>query len=240
MPADDDRSTPFPGERRGAGSAAPARPPPPSGLRRPGVPGPAQAGRVLLVLALGVATLKLVVVQTVQAGDLAAASERQAITNVALPAVRGEITDRAGNPLAFSAEARALVTNPRLIAATHGAGALQYQLDMAAGVAQATGEDQATLLGLLTSDKGYVVLDKLVDPDVARSIRSGSRRSPRSAARTASTRPGTWPPTSSAPPPGTPTSASWSAGSGWRARRTTRWPAPRACAWWTPPRTATR
>jgi cell division protein FtsI (penicillin-binding protein 3) len=128
-------------------------------------------GRVLLVLALGVATLKLVVVQTVQAGDLAAASERQAITNVALPAVRGEITDRAGNPLAFSAEARALVTNPRLIAATHGAGALQYQLDMAAGVAQATGEDQATLLGLLTSDKGYVVLDKLVDPDVARSIR---------------------------------------------------------------------
>jgi cell division protein FtsI (penicillin-binding protein 3) len=128
-------------------------------------------GRVLLVLALGVATLKLVVVQTVQAGDLAAASERQAITNVALPAVRGEITDRAGNPLAFSAEARALVTNPRLIVATHGAGALQYQLDMAAGVAQATGEDQATLLGLLTSDKGYVVLDKLVDPDVARSIR---------------------------------------------------------------------
>ena len=72
------------------------------------------------MLALAVATLKLVVVQTVQAGDLAAASERQAITNIALPAVRGEITDRAGNPLAFSAEARALVTNPRLIAATRG------------------------------------------------------------------------------------------------------------------------
>ncbi len=65
------------------------------------------------MLALAAATLKLVVVQTVQAGDLAAASERQAITNIALPAVRGEITDRDGNPLAFSAEARALVTNPR-------------------------------------------------------------------------------------------------------------------------------
>ncbi len=38
-------------------------------------------------------------------------------------------------------------------------------------MAQATGEDQATLLGLLTSDKGYVVLDKLVDPDVARAVR---------------------------------------------------------------------
>jgi cell division protein FtsI (penicillin-binding protein 3) len=128
-------------------------------------------GRIVLALALGVATMKLVVIQTVQAGDLAAASERQAITNIALPAVRGEITDRAGNPLAFSAEARALVTNPRLIASTHGAGAMQYEIDMAAAVAQATGADQATLLGLLTSDKGYVVLDKLVDPDVARSIR---------------------------------------------------------------------
>jgi cell division protein FtsI (penicillin-binding protein 3) len=163
-----------PRSRVNAGARVPPRRPAPR--RRPAsgaraYPGRLKVGRVLLVLALGVATLKLVVVQTVQAGDLAAASERQAITNVALPAVRGEITDRAGNPLAFSAEARALVTNPRLIAATHGAGALQYQLDMAAGVAQATGEDQATLLGLLTSDKGYVVLDKLVDPDVARSIR---------------------------------------------------------------------
>jgi cell division protein FtsI (penicillin-binding protein 3) len=107
----------------------------------------------------------------VQAGDLAAASEKQAITNIALPAVRGEITDRSGNPLAFSAEARALVTNPRLIAVTKGAGALQYEIDMATAVAQATGEDQATLLGQLTSDKGYVVLDKLVDPDVARDLR---------------------------------------------------------------------
>ena len=163
-----------PRSRANAGARVPPRRPAPR--RRPAsgaraYPSRLKVGRVLLVLALGVATLKLVVVQTVQAGDLAAASERQAITNVALPAVRGEITDRAGNPLAFSAEARALVTNPRLIAATHGAGALQYQLDMAAGVAQATGEDQATLLGLLTSDKGYVVLDKLVDPDVARSVR---------------------------------------------------------------------
>jgi cell division protein FtsI (penicillin-binding protein 3) len=163
-----------PRSRANAGARVPPRRPAPG--RRPAsgaraYPGRLKVGRVLLVLALGVATLKLVVVQTVQAGDLAAASERQAITNVALPAVRGEITDRAGNPLAFSAEARALVTNPRLIAATHGAGALQYQLDMAAGVAQATGEDQATLLGLLTSDKGYVVLDKLVDPDVARAVR---------------------------------------------------------------------
>jgi cell division protein FtsI (penicillin-binding protein 3) len=118
-----------------------------------------------------VATMKLVVIQTVQAGTLAAASERQSITNIALPAERGEITDRSGNPLAFSAEARALVTNPRLIAATRGADALRYQTEMAAAVAQATGQDQAALLALLTSDKGYVVLTKLVDPDIARAVR---------------------------------------------------------------------
>ncbi|HWM59674.1 MAG TPA: penicillin-binding protein 2 [Pseudonocardia sp.] len=129
-------------------------------------------GRIVLVLALGAATMKLVVIQTVQAGALAAASERQSITNIPLPAERGEITDRSGNPLAFSAEARALVTNPRLIAATRGADALRYKTEMAAAVAQATGQDQAALLALLTSDKGYVVLTKLVDPDIARDVRN--------------------------------------------------------------------
>jgi cell division protein FtsI (penicillin-binding protein 3) len=116
--------------------------------------------------------MKLVVIQTVQAGALAAASERQSITNIPLPAERGEITDRSGNPLAFSAEARALFTNPRLIAATRGADALRYKTEMAAAVAQATGQDQAALLALLTSDKGYVVLTKLVDPDIARDVRN--------------------------------------------------------------------
>ena len=172
--------TAAPPRSRTVGGTGAARPPAPRRpaprRRRPATgarsyPSRLKVGRLLLVFALGVATMKLVVVQTVQAGELAAASERQAITNIALPAVRGEITDRAGNPLAFSAEARALVTNPRLIAVTHGAGALQYQIDMAGAVAQATGEDGATLLGLLTSDKGYVVLDKLVDPDVARALR---------------------------------------------------------------------
>jgi cell division protein FtsI (penicillin-binding protein 3) len=42
---------------------------------------------------------------------------------------------------------------------------------MATAVSQATGQDQATLLGLLTSDRGYVVLARLVDPDVARALR---------------------------------------------------------------------
>lgn len=163
-----------PRPRAGPRTSAPPRRPavrrrPPTGARA--YQRRLKIGRIVLVLALGVATGKLVAVQTVQAGGLAAASERQSITNIALPAVRGEILDRAGNPLAFSADARALVTNPRLIAATRGAGATAYAIEMAAAVARQTGEDQATLLGQLTSDKGYVVLAKLVDPDVARAVR---------------------------------------------------------------------
>ena len=163
-----------PRPRTGAARAAPPRRP---AARRGPTGARAHARRlkicrIVLVLALGAATMKLVVIQTVQAGSLAAASERQSITNIPLPAERGEITDRSGNPLAFSAEARALVTNPRLIAATRGADALRYKTEMAAAVAQATGQDQAALLALLTSDKGYVVLAKLVDPDIARDVRN--------------------------------------------------------------------
>jgi cell division protein FtsI (penicillin-binding protein 3) len=129
-------------------------------------------GRLLLVIVLAVATLKLVVVQTVQAGELRAASARQSTTDIRLPAERGAITDRAGNLIAFSVEARALVTNPRLIASTKGPEARGYAAEMAAAVAEATGGDPGELFGLITSDRGYVVLARLVEPDVATALRA--------------------------------------------------------------------
>jgi cell division protein FtsI (penicillin-binding protein 3) len=128
-------------------------------------------GRLLLVVVLAIATLKLVVVQTVEAGELREASQRQSTTNIRLPAERGAILDRVGEPLAFSVDARALVTNPRMIAQTHGPDAPRYAAEMAAAIAQATGQDQNELTGLLTSDRGYVVLAKLVTPDLARTLR---------------------------------------------------------------------
>ena len=162
---------------RAAGAAARQAPSPrPPAPRRP----PDQAvlstrrlriGRVLLVAVLAIATLKLVVVQTVEAGELRAASQRQSTTNIRLPAERGTILDRTGEPLAFSVDARALVANPRMIAQTRGADASRYTAEMAAAIAQATGQDQNDLASLLTSDRGYVVLAKLVTPDVARALR---------------------------------------------------------------------
>jgi cell division protein FtsI (penicillin-binding protein 3) len=129
-----------------------------------------EIGRILLVIVLAIATLKLVVVQTVQAGELSAASERQSTTNIRLPAERGAILDRGGEPLAFSVDARALVTNPRMIAQTRGPDTARYVAEMAAAVAQATGQDPAELSGLLTSGRGYVVLARLVAPEVARML----------------------------------------------------------------------
>jgi cell division protein FtsI (penicillin-binding protein 3) len=172
MPAAPPRSRPAGAART---SPAPRRP---AGAR-PGGGRPAggeygrrlRIGRIVLVVVLAAATVKLVAVQTVQAGDLTEGSVRQRTTEITLPAARGSILDRAGDPLAFSIEARALVTNPRLIAATHGADARAYALEMATAVALATGQPAPELLGLLTSDRGYVVLAQLVDPDVARSLR---------------------------------------------------------------------
>jgi len=128
-------------------------------------------GRIVLVVVLAAAALKLVAVQTVQAGELTEDSARQRTTEITIAAERGSILDRAGAPLAFSVDARALVTNPRLITAVLGDAAPAYAAEMATVVALATGQDRTELLRLLTSDRGYVVLATLVDPDVARGLR---------------------------------------------------------------------
>ncbi len=127
-------------------------------------------GRLLLALALVVAMLKLVAIQTVQAPGLNAAAARQLQTTIHMPAERGQILDSDGHPLAFSVEADALVTDPNLIRRTHGADAAAYLSRMAAAVGQATGQDQADLLAQLDADTGYVVLAKLVDPAVATAL----------------------------------------------------------------------
>jgi cell division protein FtsI (penicillin-binding protein 3) len=171
MPAAPPRTRPA-----GAARSSPSAPRRPArggrrGTRTPDPRRRLRVGQILLVVALAVATLKLVVVQGVQAGSLQANSARQRTSEIALPAERGAILDRAGAPLAFSVEARALVTNPRLIASIKGGGTAAYVSEMAVAIAKATGLDANVLRGQLETPKGYVVLVPLVDPDVARSLR---------------------------------------------------------------------
>lgn len=164
-----------------AGTQTRARP---SGARRPSPPrgrdvGPRQpvvtratlsrrlgTARVVLAAVLALAAVKLVAIQTVQAGELAAAAERQSRTDIRLPAARGSILDRDGNPLAFSVESRALVANPRQLAQAKGPDSDRYAREVATAVAAATGGNAQALYEQLTSDRGYVVLGE-VAPDVA-------------------------------------------------------------------------
>jgi cell division protein FtsI (penicillin-binding protein 3) len=128
-------------------------------------------GRLVLVALLLVSAGKLLLIQTVQAGELTASSAKQSTTKITLAAERGSILDRAGNPLAFSTEAVALVTNPRLLALNKGERAAAYKNEMAQAVAQATGADADALSAGLAQDRGYIVLAPLVDPGSARDLR---------------------------------------------------------------------
>ncbi len=150
-----------------AARPAPARRPP---VRRRDHAARLKAGRILLVGALVLAMVKLVTVQTVQAGELTTAAERQNTVELEIPATRGAILDRDGNPLAFSVEARALVTNPRTIRREQGDAAPALFEEMATAVAAATGGDREALLTDLSEDRGYVVLAEYADPDVARTL----------------------------------------------------------------------
>ncbi len=126
----------------------------------------------MLVVVLAIAMLRLITVQTVLSGSLIAARERQTSTTEHLWADRGEILDRTGTPLAFSVAARQLDTNPQAITHDRAADAPAYLAEMASAVAEASGQDAAALLATLTPDKKYVVLAKVVDPDVATALKA--------------------------------------------------------------------
>ncbi|WP_433507413.1 peptidoglycan D,D-transpeptidase FtsI family protein [Pseudonocardia halophobica] len=155
---------------------------PRSGPRRP--PGPPRRptsrlgladrrfriGRLVLVVLLLASAVQLLLIQTVRAGDLTASAEKQRTTKITIAAERGAILDRNGTRLAFSTEARALVTNPRLISSVKKEQAGAYKTEMAQAVAQATGGDANAIQEQLNADRGYVVLTTNADPDVARAL----------------------------------------------------------------------
>ncbi|MDL5156879.1 peptidoglycan D,D-transpeptidase FtsI family protein [Actinomycetospora termitidis] len=166
----------------------PRRPQPPAGPpRRPRVPKPPdprrrlRIGRLLLVVVLIIAAVKLVEVQAISAGDLAADAAKQRMTRLVVPAERGAILDRSGTPLAFSVEAKALVANPRRIAedwskpeirSTPGAPTPeQRKAQIAQGMGAILHADPVPFYAALMSDRSYVVLAPLVDPTAARTIR---------------------------------------------------------------------
>jgi cell division protein FtsI (penicillin-binding protein 3) len=133
------------------------------------------AGRVVLVVALVAAGLKLVQVQGLQAAELSARAANQRTSVQTLPAERGPITDRNGTPLAFSVQAMALYAQPNRIVAEQRAVRADPDLHkqaMAHRIAQVLGPlvtEQETL-SQLRSDRTTVLLAPLVQPAQARTI----------------------------------------------------------------------
>ncbi|MGH4009644.1 MAG: peptidoglycan D,D-transpeptidase FtsI family protein [Pseudonocardiaceae bacterium] len=149
--------------RRGSGSSA-------GGLRNRLV-----LGRIVLVLALVAAGLKLVHVQGLQAAELSARAANQRTTVQMLPAERGRITDRNGTPLAFSVQAQALYAQPQRIIAEQRSVRADPDLHkeaMARRVAQVLGPpvSEQEVLSQLRSDRTTVLLAPFVRPAQARAI----------------------------------------------------------------------
>jgi cell division protein FtsI (penicillin-binding protein 3) len=132
-------------------------------------------GRALLVMALVAAGLKLVQVQGLEAATLQEASARQRVVKQTIMAERGPITDRNGEPLAFSVRVKALSAQPNRITKDRteiGQDPDERKRAMAAYLKQVLGDqvDEQELLGKLTSDRTFVYLADDVEPAKAREI----------------------------------------------------------------------
>ncbi|MGH3985387.1 MAG: peptidoglycan D,D-transpeptidase FtsI family protein [Pseudonocardiaceae bacterium] len=132
-------------------------------------------GRVVLVVALVAAGLKLVQVQGLQAAELSARAANQRTSVQTLPAERGTITDRNGTPLVFSVQAMALYAQPNRIVVEQRAVRADPDLHkqaMAHRIAEVLGPlvIEQEILGQLRSDRTTVLLAPLVQPAQARTI----------------------------------------------------------------------
>jgi cell division protein FtsI (penicillin-binding protein 3) len=112
----------------------------------------------VLSLALGAIFVRLTVLQVSQAADLQARATDQRVRTVALPAQRGEILDRTGDPLALSMPARDVYADPRYVVDPSST---------AARLAPLLDQTPRALLGKLTADTTFVYLARQVDLDVA-------------------------------------------------------------------------
>lgn len=109
----------------------------------------------------GVISLRLVWIQVVKAGELSAIAAGQRSRNLEIPARRGTIYDREGEPLAVSVEARTVVANPSQVDDPAG---------VAAKIAETIGGNAATYEGLLRKNSGYVRLASKVDLNRAKQL----------------------------------------------------------------------
>lgn len=130
---------------------------------------------------LGIATLQLLWIQGIDAPSLSAQSASQRTTTIVDPATRGSITDRDGNPIAFTMEAKALTFQPQRVRVELEEARAKDDTapdpddrirEIAAGIHDAVGDviSEADLITKLTASSTFEYLVRSVDPALAASI----------------------------------------------------------------------
>lgn len=158
-----------------AAPAAARRPPPVSRTSGGAARARLAIGRIVLIVALVAAGLKLVQVQGLEAQQLAAKAAGQRTTVELLPAERGTVTDRNGTQLAFSTAARTLYAMPNRIVTEQrevGEDPRAHKAAMARRVAEVLDGrvTEREVLDELSSDQTVVRLADTVEPAQARAI----------------------------------------------------------------------
>ena len=150
----------------------------PVALRRPralGRPGRRlRAGLACLLAVLALLAGRLVQLQAVSGTAYAEVAGDQRRVTTPLPAARGTITDRTGQPLAISAVGRAVSGQPRIIRdATCPPGATKpcTPAGVAAALAPVLGLPAADLTEKLSRDSGFVYLARDLDIDAGNRVR---------------------------------------------------------------------
>ncbi|MFI7001837.1 peptidoglycan D,D-transpeptidase FtsI family protein [Nocardia sp. NPDC050175] len=178
------QTRPAPRQRRGPGPGKAARPrsaPPKKGQplrRRLG------AGRIFMLIALGVVALQLLWIQTINAPSLSAQAANQRSNTEVDYAVRGPLTDRNGKSLAYTIAAKQLNFQPIVVrkqladakAKNDKAPDPDERLKAIAKTVHdklgKAGPSESDLLAKLRSDETFVYLARGVDPRIAADIRA--------------------------------------------------------------------
>jgi cell division protein FtsI/penicillin-binding protein 2 len=125
---------------------------------------------IVLVVASGSLLVRLSYWQVIRRDDLAAAALAQTTVRTEIPARRGDIFDRSGTVvLATTVDRYQLAATPNMLTPAR-------RIEVADSLVTILGLDPAaaaTLQGLMTSDRAYVVLASGLDPKVADQVRAG-------------------------------------------------------------------
>ncbi|MGW4370903.1 peptidoglycan D,D-transpeptidase FtsI family protein [Nocardia takedensis] len=144
-------------------------------------------GRIVMLVALAVVALQLLWIQSISAPDLSAQAASQRTTREPEMAIRGPITDRNGEAMAFTTIAKALTFQPVRVrkeleqarADSEKAPDPEERLKaIAKTVHEKLGRptpSEADLLGMLHSDEPFVYLARNVDARVAAEIKERFR-----------------------------------------------------------------